>query len=215
MYELNPTLAKKADVIGSYIQDTGKYIGVFLRAEKLTSAKANTEGIGFTFKDDSGRECRFDVWTRKADGTELSGLNQINAMMGCLKVRTMKPVVMAIKKWDNDARTDTQQEAACFSELMNKHIGLLLRMEEYDKMDGGQKTGATGWRVGLFAVFQADTEFMASEILSSKTKPEALEKIIPMLADKPLKKTGSRNSGAVNGGSAPPESIQFDDDIPF
>lgn len=215
MYNLDPNLAKKADVIGAYIQDTGKYTGIFLRAEKLTSSKAGTDGIGFTFKDDSGRECRFDVWTRKADGTELAGLNQINAMMGCLKVRTMKPAIMNVKKWDNDTRAETQQEAACFGELMNKRIGLLLRMEEYEKMEGGQKTGETGWRVGLFAVFQADTELMASEILSSKTKPEALEKIIPMLADKLLKKTGGRNSGATGGGSIPPESIQFDDDIPF
>ena len=213
MYNLDPNLAKKADVIGAYIQESGKYVGTFLRAEKLTSAKAGTDGIGFSFKDDSGRECRFDIWTRKADGTELSGLNQVNAMMGCLQVRTMKPAMMNVKKWDNNARAETQQEAECFAELMGKRIGLLLRMEEYDKMEDGQKTGATGWRVGLFAVFQADTELMASEIMGRKTKPEALEKVIVMLADKPLKKAAGRAQSTNS--SMPPDSIPFDDDVPF
>jgi len=215
MYNLDPNLAKKADVIGAYIQDTGKYVGTFLRAEKLVSAKAGTDGIGFAFKDDSGRECRFDVWTRKPDGTELSGLNQINAMMGCLKVRTMKPVALNVKKWDADKGMDTLQDAPCFAELMGKRIGLLLRMEEYEKMKNGAKTGETGWRVGLFAVFQADTELMASEILASKTKPEALEKIVTMLADKPLKKGSPGQRVAAANADGPPDSIPFDDDVPF
>ena len=217
MYNLDPNLAKKADVIGAYIQDTGKYVGTFLRAEKLVSANKGTDGIGFTFKDDAGRECRFDVWTRKPDGTTLSGLNQINALMACLKIRTMQPVTTQVKKWDNNQRAETVQEAPCFVELMNKRIGLLLRAEEYEKMDGGQKTGDIGSRIGLFAIFQADTELMASEIMSSKTKPEALAKVIPMLADKLLKKSGgnggNRSSGSDN--SMPPDSIPFDDDIPF
>ena len=74
MYQLNPELAKKADVIGSYISETGKYIGTFIRAEKLVSANKGTDGIGFSFKDDAGRECRFDVWTQKQNGEALSGL---------------------------------------------------------------------------------------------------------------------------------------------
>lgn len=215
MYNLDPKLASKADVIGAYIQEAGKYVGTFLRAEKLTSANKGTDGIGFAFKDDSGRECRFDVWTRKGNGEELSGLNQINAMMGCLQVRTMKPVAMNVKKWDNDARTDTLQDAPCFAELMGKRIGLLIRMEEYEKMADGQKTGDTAWRVGLFAIFQADTELMASEIMSRKTKPEALGKVVAMLADKPLKKQPARP--ASNSAYQPAgEPVGMDDlDVPF
>ena len=217
MYNLDPNLAKKADVIGAYIQDSGKYIGTFVRAEKLTSAAKRTDGIGFTFKDEAGRECRFDVWTRKSDGTELSGLNQINAMMGCLKIRTMKPVAMNVKKWDADTGMDTLQDAPCFAELMSKRIGLLLRMEEYEKMKDGHKTGFTGWRVGLFAVFQADTELMASEILSRKTKPEALGKVVGMLANKPLKKSAAHPAAGNSTGDMPPSSLPYgeDDDIPF
>ena len=212
MYNLDPNLAKKADVIGAYIQDTGKYVGTFLRAEKLVSATKKTDGIGFTFKDDAGRECRFDVWTRKPDGTTLSGLNQINALMACFKIRSMQPVAAQVKKWDNDQRADTLQDAPCFLELMGKRIGLLLRAEEYEKMQDGHKTGEIGSRIGLFAIFQADTELMASEIMTSKTKPEALGKVITLLADKKLRVTAKRHD-ASNGGT--PDMPSDFDDIPF
>jgi hypothetical protein len=95
---------------------------------------------------------------------------------------------------------------------MNKKIGLLLRSEEYAKMKDGFETGEYGWRMAPFAVFQADTELMASEILKRKTQPEQLGKVINMLADKPLKKKTAARGGS---NSAPPADIQFDDDIPF
>ncbi len=93
---------------------------------------------------------------------------------------------------------------------MNKKIGLLLRAEEYEKMKDGHKTGERGWRMGLFAVFQADTELMASEVLSRKTQPEQLAKVTGMLADKPLK-AGAAKPAAQTGGNF----SDMDDDIPF
>lgn len=220
MYTLNTQAAIKADTIGAYINETGKYVGEFLRAEQLVSAGKGTKGIGFTFKADDGRESRFDIWTHKGNGEELSGLNQVNAIMACLQVRQMAPSPQNVKKWDNAAGGEAIVSAQCFAELMRKPIGVLLRSEEYEKMADGMATGDTGWRMSLFAVFQAGTELMASEILSRKTKPEQLGKVAAMLADKPLKKRagGHSRSGGGNGGgnnSAPPESINFDDDIPF
>lgn len=211
MYTLNPEAAKKADVIGAYITETGKYVGTFIRAEKLVSAAKGTDGIGFTFKDESGRECRFDVWTQKQNGEALSGLNLINAMMACLQQRALTESNQPVKKWVDGAETITP--APCFVELMAKRIGLLLRAEEYEKMKDGQKTGGTGWRMGLFAVFQADTELMATEILTRKTQPEQLGKVITQLADKPVK------AGAARGANSAPASrgvlVDLDDDIPF
>jgi hypothetical protein len=211
MYTLNIESAKKADVIGAYISDTGKYVGTFLRAEKLVSAKAGTHGIGFSFRDESARECRFDVWTQKQNGEALSGLNLVNAMMACLQRRALTESAQTIKKWDNGAEVTVP--APCFVELMNTKIGLLLRAEEYEKMKDNQKTGERGWRMGLFAVFQADTELMASEVLSRKTQPEQLSKVIAMLADKPLKAGPARQSPGGRGASDVP--AHFDDDIPF
>lgn len=211
MYNLNPELAKKADVIGAYIQDTGKYVGTFLRAEKLVSQSKGTDGIGFTFKDDSGRECRFDVWTQKQNGEALSGLAQVNAMMACMTLRTLTESSATVKKWHDGA--EVVMAAPCFTELMGKRIGLLLRAEEYQKMKDGRLTGENGWRMGLFAIFQADTELMASEIMTRKTKPEALEKVAIMLADKPLKKALARSSSANNLSNDLGDD--FGSDIPF
>jgi len=211
MYTLNIEAAKKADVIGAYISETGKYIGTFVRAEKLVSAAKRTDGIGFTFRDESGRECRFDIWTQKEGGEPLSGLNQINAMMACLQQRALSVTQQTVKKWDNGA--EAVMPAPCFAELMGKRIGLLLRAEEYEKMKDGHKTGTTGWRMGLFAVFQADTELMASEILNRKTQPEQLGKVLAQLADKPLKAGGAR--GAASGGHGTPEVPADFDEIPF
>lgn len=211
MYNLNPELAKKADVIGAYIQDTGKYVGTFLRAEKLVSQSKGTDGIGFTFKDDTGRECRFDVWTQKQNGEALQGLAQINAMMACLTLRTLTEARATVKKWYDGA--EQVMDAPCFTELMGKRIGLLLRAEEYAKMKDNQLTGENGWRMGLFAIFQADTELMATEIMTRKTKPEALANVTALLADKPLKKAPARASSANNLSNDLPDD--FGSDIPF
>ena len=210
MYTLNIEAAKKADVIGAYISETGKYVGTFVRAEKLVSQAKSTDGIGFTFRADDGRECRFDVWTQKQNGEALSGLNQVNAMMACLQQRSLTVSQQTVKKWDNGAEATIP--APCFAELMNKKVGLLLRAEEYEKMKDGHKTGTTGWRMGLFAVFQADTELMASEVLSRKTQPEQLAKVTAMLADKPLKAGGTH---AASGGNSMPEVPADFDNIPF
>lgn len=209
MYTLDTKLASKADAIGAYISETGKYTGVFVRAEKLVSANKGTDGIGFTFRADDGRECRFDVWTRKGNGEALTGLNQINAMMACLSLRQVTVSQQNVKKWDNGQ--EVVMQAPCFVELMNKPIGLLLRAEEYEKMANNVPTGDTGWRMGLFAIFQASTELMASEIMARKTAPEQLAKVVAQLADKPLKKQG----GAARQQHAPAGNQFAEDDIPF
>jgi hypothetical protein len=206
MYALNIEAAKKADVIGAYISDTGKYVGKFIRAEKLISAAKGTDGIGFTFKDDAGRECRFDVWTQKQNGEALSGLNLINAMMACFERRALTIATQPVKKWVDSK--EVVVDAEVFPELMEKQIGLLLRAEEYEKMKDNRKTGETGWRMGLFAVFQAGTELMASEILTRKTQPEQLAKVTQQLADKPIKK----QAGAANAPAGVPDHF---DDCPF
>lgn len=211
MYKLDPAAAAKADTIGAYINDTGKYVGKFTRAEKLVSATKKTDGIGFTFKADDGRETRFDIWTYNADGKPLSGLNQVNAIMACLQVRELTVISHPVRRWENNQEVTVDGEV--FPELQNKPIGLLLRSEEYEKMSNGVATGQVGKRMGLFAIFQAATELMASEILSRKTKPEQLGKVIGLLADKPLRnRPAAGASGADNGR---PMSMDDLDDIPF
>jgi hypothetical protein len=215
MYKLNTDAARKADSIGAFINETGKYVGTFLRAEALVSDSKGTHGIGFSFKADSGQTTRFDIWTMKANQEPLPGMNQINAMMACLQVRELKEATRQVMKWDTAANKETLQDTPCFPELMGKRIGLLLRSEEYEKMQNGVPTGETGWRMGLFACFQADTELMATEILDRKTKPEQLAKVIAMLADKPLKKKNAGRAHAPTHASSASSDPFEDDQIPF
>lgn len=212
MYQLDTQSAKSADTIGAFINDTGKYIGAFIRAEKLLTDK-QTHGIGFTFKADDGRETRFDLYTVMADGTKLYSMKQVHALMACLQARNLTEQKMRVKKWDKENSKEDMLEATCFPELMNKPIGLLLRAEEYEKMKNGQLTGESGWRMGLFACFQAGTELMASEILDRKTQPEQLAKVTAMLADKPLKKSPKSAPDRPQGSQS--SMAVMDDDIPF
>lgn len=213
MYSLDTTLASKADNPSSFISETGKYVGSFTRAEALVSKNKGTHGVGFTFKAEDGRETKFDIWVKKPNGEALTGLNQLNAIMACLKVRQIGVQKMDVKKW-HDGKEQIMT-ADCFPDLMNKKIGLLLRSEEYPKMENQVETGEYGWRLALFAIFQAETELMASEILARKTQPEQLGKVIVMLADKPLK---NKRQGGVNNHqsqSGMPDPIDFVDDVPF
>lgn len=214
MYTLNPEAARAGDAVSGYITETGKYIGKFTRAEKLVSKEKQTDGIGFTFKSEDGRECRFDIWTQKADGTALSGLNTVNAMMTCLQVRELRATSQKVKRWDYDQKADVETVAPCFDALMNKDIGVLLRAEEYEKQFNGQPTGETGWKMGIYAAFQAGTGLMATEILARRTSPEMLSNILLSLKDKPLRKKTAANASASNpaSGQAGPA---WDDDVPF
>lgn len=215
MYTLNPEAARAGDVVGAFLTDSGKYVGRFTRAEKLVARDKGTHGIGFTFKAEDGRETRFDVWTQKADGTALPGLNTVNAMMTCLQLRELKDSPQRVKKYDYDLQKDCEMTVPCFAALMNTDIGLLLRAEEYERMDAGRPTGQTGWRMNVFAVFQARTELMATEILARKTTPDMLAMVLVALKDKPLRK----KAAPANGPAAQPSALAAagfpDDDVPF
>lgn len=216
MYKLNTEAARAGDAVSAYITETGKYSGRFLRAEKLVSKERGTHGVGFTFRATDGREAKFDVWAQKADGTALPGLNLINAMMACLQVRELTASPQQVKRWDAELQKETEQVVPCFAALMNADIGLLLRAEEYEKMKDNRLTGETGWRMAPFAVFQAKTELMATEILTRKTVPEMLPQVITALRDKPLKKKPAPANGSGNTAPGPGPSLpDWDDDVPF
>lgn len=182
MYTLDMDNARKADQRGGSINETGKYVGRFTRAEDIATDKG-TKGVDFSFVADDGRRCRFALYTIKADGSRIGiGHGYLMALMTCLKLRELKPQPMMVKKWDNEANAEVDTRAPCFADLMNKPVGLLLEAEEYEKRDGG-----IGTRMVLAGVFDAATELTASEILDRRVKPEQLAKIIATLRDRPLK----------------------------
>jgi hypothetical protein len=212
MYALNnetSQAARKAEQRTSFIDEKGKYIGKFTRAEDIVAA-SGTRGIAFTFETEDGQKSNFSIYTIKKDGEKLGDFGTLMALMTCLGVKDIKPAQVASMVWDKDTSANVSKTLKQFPELMNKRVGILLAMEEYEKRD----QSGTGWSARLNAVFQADTELTAGEILDRKTTPVKLPLLLAALRDRPLKKSGR----AASSSNAPHGDGGFDgmdDSIPF
>lgn len=222
MYQLNTNAAREAENISNYLSETGKYKGKFIRAEKLISGNKGTHGVGFTFESDSKQTTRFDIWTMSAQNEQLMGYKAINAIMACMKLKTLSIGRAEVERTDWDTKQKYKEEAEVFPELLDKPIGLVLVNTEYEKMRDGQKTGETGWRLELVAPFEASTEFTASEILDRATQPKKLASIVALLADRPMRNRPAQRQAPGGHHDAPPAGHPAnggfsspDDDIPF
>ena len=206
-YTLDATAARQADKFNARIEKTGKYIGILNRAEPVTS-KNGAQGIDFSFKSESGESSDYlTIWTHGKDGSQLRGFNLLMAMMTCLRVKELTPTPGRIEKYNVDTKQREEVTVPLFLELMNKPVGILVQMEEYQKTAGGN-----AWRPVIFSTFDKD-EFVATEILNKSVKPEILPKMVEALRDKPIK--------ASVGNSAPKTEhptgsvADFEDDIPW
>jgi hypothetical protein len=214
MYALNnesAQAARKAEQRTSFIDEKGKYVGKFTRAEDITAA-SGTRGIAFTFETDDGQKANFSIYTIKSNGEKLGDFGTLMALMTCLGVKDIKPAQVASMVWDKDASANVSKTLSQFPELLNKRVGILVAMEEYEKRNGG----GTGWSTRLNAVFQADTELTASEILDRKTTPTKLPQLVAALKDRPLKKsTASSGGGHMADENFGGFDQGFDNGIPF
>ena len=208
-YTLNTEAAKSADTMSGRIEETGKYIGIFTRAEDIVSSKG-TEGIDMSFKSDDGLTADYlTLWTRNRDGKEIFGFKILMAVMTCMKAKKLTKTSGMVEKFDKDQGKRVQMQADIYPELMSKPIGLLLQREEYIKKDG-----SIGAKMNIVGAFDADTEMTASEILERKTKPELLERMVAGLKDKKAQASNHRDTPPVHN-EAPFGDDGFGDDIPF
>ena len=206
-YTLNPEAAKQADNLFSRIEEKGKYLGMLTRAEPITSKKGS-KGVDFSFKSDTGATADYlTIWTHNGDGKQLQGFNTLMAMMTCLRVKELKAEQGEVEKYDSDEKKRIKVQAPLFKVMMNKTIGLLMHMEEYEKTAGG-----TAWKPAISAPFDAD-EFTASEILSKAKQPETLAKMVQALRDRPLK-TGPVKPAQTYESENPGAGFE-DSEIPF
>jgi hypothetical protein len=212
MLTLNASSAKQADVISSAIKESGKYVGTFTRAEALKSKKGN-DGIGLSFKTDSGETADYlDLYLGETDGKPWIGSNTVNAILACLKVKQAPKGEVKFEKWNSETKARETVQAEGYPDIQGKRIGLLLQKEltTYE--------GHTKEKLNIFGVFNADTELTATEILSSSTKAEKLEKMVQALMAKPVKdsRSGSGASTQNHQNSSHGDfSGAFADDIPF
>lgn len=204
MYALDTNAAKKADSIGGSIREIGKYIGVFTQAEDIVAA-SGTKGIALNF-DSNGQKARLSLYTIMKDGKKIMGFDTLMAILTCMKVSGIKPVDGIVTGWDYDTNTETKKQGKIFPELCGKPIGLLLETEDYLSNSGEQKT-----RMTLKGVFNAETEFTASEIIDRKTVPEQLPRMVAALRHHPLK--GAKPAAAKSGDE--PFGDEFDQRMPW
>jgi len=124
MYALDTQEARKADTQGNQIKELGKYIGVITQAEDIT-AKSGTKGVSLSFTSNSGQKTKVGIYTTKADGTKLSGLSMVNALMTCLSLRNISPKPGKVTRYDYESKQDVIEQGSVFQELC-KPIGVLL-----------------------------------------------------------------------------------------
>ena len=217
MLIFNSQIAATADQVNSAIRETGKYIGTITRAEKLLSTQ-NSQGLGLSFRADDGSTADYlDLYTVNGNGNVLPSMKAVQAVLGCLKMREAKEGKIECEKYDKDTKSRKKIVVDGYPELMGKRIGLLLQKE----LSTNSKTGEDADRVIVFGVFQHDTELTVSEIVSRKTSPETLQKMLQALMARPVRdsrKQGSKPaSSALHHESENPGSGfgDFSDDIPF
>lgn len=211
-FQLNANAARKGDSMSTVIRDSGAYVGVITRAEKLVSQKG-TQGIGLSFRADDGANANYlDLWTVNAAGNELRGYDIVQAILVCLRLKTVDDGKISFEKWDRDAGGLVKVEADGYPVLMGKRIGLVLQQE----LQTHSVTGADVERINLISAFDPESRLTSSEILDGKTKGERLAKLEASLARKPVRDTRKRKDAApqvATGGAQ--SSAEFPDDIPF
>lgn len=213
---LNADDARKGDTVSNILRDSGKYVGVITRAEKLLS-RNNVEGLGLSIKTDDGCTASYlDVYTvRLADGEHLRGYHLVQALLACLKLRDVEEGAIEADKWDSDARMQVRTKLQGYPALMGKRIGVFLQRE----IAINQNTGAETDRLNLIGVFDPQTNLTATEILGGKTEPKRIHDYEKMLERAPILDRRKGRGGANAGTSSAPASNgakpEFDDDIPF
>jgi len=213
MLTLDKQSALSADHTSSAIRESGKYIGVITRAEKITS-KNGTAGLGLSFKSDSGETADYlDLYIGETDGKPWASKNTVNAILCCLKMRGAQNGPIKIEKYNKTTKQREVVQADGYPELMGKRIGLLLKQELTTYKDE-DKT-----KLVICGVFEPQTELTASEILSGITQPAKLAKMVQALMSNPVDDRRSKPGAVAPANHAPAKSADafadFDSDIPF
>ncbi len=206
-YALDTNDARKAEYTGGRIEESGKYIGKFTRAEDIKAA-SGAVGIEFAFETEGGQRTIANIYTLNKDGQPIFGRKMLMALMTCMKVREIEAKPAQVKKWDREAGAETTVTVPVFATLQDRRIGLLLQAEEYEKRDG-----SVGVKMNIAGCFDPATELTASEILDKRTQPEQLPKMLAALRDKPLRQSGGVKTPPPAGGGS--SFADMNDDIPF
>lgn len=194
-YTADANAARQANT-NNFIDQSGKYKGVFTLAEAVTSKKG-TEGIEFSFKSEDGQQANYlTLWTYNENNEPLYGFKVLSAIMTVMGIKELTPKQGNIPDKDGNSR-----QVTAFPILHNKPVGLVLQKVLYTKNNGDD-----GYKFNIFAPFQSQTELTAKELLDGKTQPHALSGIVANLKDK-----DERTTKPINGGYAGSQNSMPDD----
>jgi len=212
LYRYKATKSGVQRAMGSaYISERGKYIGRFIKAEHII-AKSGAVGVDFEFESNGGERANFTLYTYNRNAEPIFGRDQLESIITCLRVRgEIAPQNRMANVWDSNERKRVEKSVPQFIELLDKPIGLLFIMEEYQAGNGDYK-----WRPQFSHAFEAQTELMADEIVAQKTEPQRLGNEVARLKNKPAKdKQGDANPFNNPANNPPPADYDDDEKLPF
>ena len=213
----NVSLNKNDAIAGSggsaRIDELGKYKGVITLA-KVYEVKSKAVFVQINFESDSGQTARLSMCTQSKEGKPTFGAKQLQAIMACVKVKSLNAVEKEIEDYDFEQGKIAKVTRHVFPELMGKKIGFILY-----RHDQVSSEGKDFFTMEIAAPFQYDTELTASEIMDQKVNPEQLPKVLASTRNKSTAAkshdSDTYSAYATVTAMQQPAGSDFNDDIPF
>ena len=199
-YEFNEQQVQEADKAADALTDCGAYIGTFTAVNGIDAA-SGAKGLEFHFTANGVGETAFNLYTHGKDGQEIFGMNQVQAIMFILGVKSLKATKGKVTKWEDDGtgkRAKVEGEGDTYPALCGKAVGVVMQRELYTTGKGG-----SGARMNLYGVYQAETKLMASEIRNKVQKPQKLDRLLTGLKTKDSRKAAQVESAQPSMGALP------------
>lgn len=207
---LDSKIAKEGSGGSTRISAKGKYKG-FIEHMKVYQTDSGSTFINFTFKADTGQDCRFNICIFGKDGQPTYGYKQLQAMMACCKIRSLTPAKVTMDDYNVETKQVEKMERDVYKEFSGAKIGFALYRHDRPKYSDPSKMEFV---MEISAPFNFDSEQTAQELLDSKP-PATLEKIIQNLNDKETKST-AQSAGGYGYESMPESHASHEgDEIPF
>lgn len=215
-FTLNQDAAREANSGGKQIRITGKYKGSIIAFYDKSDGGA--ESVNLMFESDQGQTCGpLSIYTHNKDGKELPGFKLVNALMVCVRTRTLTTKLGNVELYDFDSGSVQTKQKEIYQELSGKKIGLVLQQEEMTDKAGNLKLDNQGnpkYRMTVAAPFDYQSELMAVEILDKKATPEQLGKVLEYIMANPIR--FAKRKAAQGNNNQPPPNFEGlnNDDIP-
>ena len=204
-FNLNSADAKQASGGAGKIDDLGKYVGK-IKFAKFYKTDSGANFVSINFVSDAGAYANIVICTHGKNGQPTFGSNQIQAIMACLKLRTITPIDQVVDDYDHDAGKVQPCERTVYKEMTGASLGLAMYRED-STYNGKDKSVMC-----IAAPFNFDTEQTAAEVLDNKPA-EQLEKVVQSL--KNIDKRAATQSAGGYDSMPPNNDPGFDQDIPF